>query len=167
MKASLATKAETKENEPVREFNGKPVELPKWEEKEPGMKFLAPVIIGKKPELEVKEERKPCVYMGKEIPALSDYNKHCLTICDLCEGTFGSTYGFVYRKHLEEQLKYCGPCNYKRKASTYAVDCKRCHTTFVSSEYWCEMMGKEFPTLCADCRRKRHDKLRKLSKLPR
>lgn len=50
--------------EPAKEFKGKPIELPKWEEKEPGTKLLPPVIIGKKPEpepivVEEKRERRP------------------------------------------------------------------------------------------------------------
>ena len=36
--------------EQAKELKGKPIELPKWEEKEPGNKLLPPVVIGKKPE---------------------------------------------------------------------------------------------------------------------
>ena len=48
IKKSEEKKAEGKEE--VKEFDGKAVELPKWEEKEPGTKFLSTIIINKKPQ---------------------------------------------------------------------------------------------------------------------
>lgn len=40
----------TEKKEEVKELDGKAVELPKWEEKDPATKFLARVIINKKPQ---------------------------------------------------------------------------------------------------------------------
>lgn len=100
-------------------------------------------------------------FYSQEIPAPADYNKKCFTICDLCKGAFTSTCGFVYRKRLEDQLKYCRPCDDKRKATMRKGNCEWCNTSFNSSEYWFKMMRTDFPTLCGDCRKKRREKWRK------
>jgi|JI61114BRNA_FD_contig_71_1253803_length_2662_multi_2_in_0_out_0_1 hypothetical protein len=100
-------------------------------------------------------------FYGQEVPAPADSHKKCFTICDLCKGAFTSTAGFVYRKRLEDQLKYCKPCDDKRKASLRKGKCEWCSTTFSSSEYWFKMMRTDFPTLCGECRKARREKWRK------
>jgi hypothetical protein len=60
-------------------------------------------------------------FYRQEIPKPVDFNKNVFTICDLCKGAFTSTSGFIYKKKLEDQFKYCRPCDEKRKATMRMV----------------------------------------------
>lgn len=91
----------------------------------------------------------------------ANLKKAVFTICDLCKGAYKSTAGFVFQKRLEDQLKYCKPCDDKRKQTMKKGNCEWCNTGFSSSEYWFQMMRTDFPTLCGECRRKRRENMRK------
>lgn len=100
-------------------------------------------------------------FYTQEIPKPVDPKKQVFTICDLCRGAYKTNAGFVYSKRMEDQLKYCKPCDDQRKSTMRDGKCEWCSASFRSSEFWFKMMRTDFPTLCGDCRKKRREMWRK------